>query len=93
MFSNIHTNMHTFTINEPEPVGVYIVVFNRHHIIKAETISVAGGRAIFAGVKGRQRGFIFSASGRGLAPGSLLPGDAKSVSAHALTDEVLIVTA
>ena len=64
-----------------------------NHIIKAETISRAGGRAVFAGVKGRQRGFIFSASGRGLAPGSLLPGDAKSVSAHALTDEVLIVTA
>ena len=64
-------------------------MFFCHHIIKAETIS----RAVFAGVKGRQRGFIFSGSGRGLAPGSLLPGDAKSVSAHALTDEVLIVTA
>ena len=54
---------------------------------------VASAGLFLAAVGGAWRGFIFSGSGRGLAPASLLAGDAKSVTAPAVTDEVFTLTA
>ena len=53
----------------------------------------ASAGLFLAAVGGAWRGFIFSGSGRGLAPASLLAGDAKSVTAPAVTDEVFTLTA